>query len=76
MVCHCADDQELRRISIGKAWIGYDAFVVVCSWVSADIQISMCEIDKQVVDVAKEYLGNITATSYDDPRLDLVRYLR
>ena len=34
--------------------------------------IVMCEIDKQVVDVAKKYLANCTAVAFDDPRVELV----
>mgnify|MGYP003690599159 CR=1 FL=1 len=34
--------------------------------------IHMCEIDKMVIDVSKEFMGNTLATSYDDPRLTLV----
>jgi len=33
--------------------------------------ITMCEIDKMVVDVAKEYFRESTATAFDDPRLNL-----
>merc|ERR1712117_466621 len=33
--------------------------------------IVMCEIDKMVVDVAKEYFTNTTATAFSDPRLTL-----
>ena len=32
----------------------------------------MCEIDEQVVAVAKEHFSDSTATSFDDPRLTLV----
>lgn len=35
-------------------------------------RVTMCEIDKVVVDVAKKYLGNSTATAFDDPRVTLV----
>lgn len=34
--------------------------------------IHMCEIDKMVIDVSKEFMGDTLATSYDDPRLTLV----
>ena len=34
--------------------------------------IDMCEIDEQVVAVAKEHFSDSTATSFDDPRLTLV----
>ncbi|KAM7453514.1 hypothetical protein BLSTO_05738, partial [Blastocystis sp. subtype 1] len=34
--------------------------------------IVMCEIDKQVVDVAKKYLANCTAVAFDDPRVELL----
>ena len=34
--------------------------------------IVMCEIDRQVVDVAKEYLPNCTAVAFEDPRVELV----
>ena len=33
--------------------------------------ITMCEIDKMVVDVAKKFFGGSTATAFDDPRLNL-----
>lgn len=32
----------------------------------------MCEIDKKVVDVSKEYFGTTMATAFDDPRVTLV----
>jgi spermidine synthase len=35
--------------------------------------IHMCEIDKMVIDVSKQFMGDTLATSYDDPRLTLVR---
>ena len=35
-------------------------------------QVTQVEIDKAVVDMAKEYLPNHSAGSYDDPRLNLV----
>jgi len=35
-------------------------------------KIVMCEIDPLVCDVAKKYLGNSTATSFNDPRVTLV----
>ena len=35
--------------------------------------IVMCEIDEQVVNVSKRFLGNSTATKFDDPRVQLVR---
>jgi len=35
-------------------------------------RVTMCEIDPMVVDVAKKYLSNSTATSFHDPRLTLV----
>ena len=35
--------------------------------------ITMCEIDAVVCDVAKKFLHNSTATSFNDPRLTLVR---
>lgn len=35
-------------------------------------QIDMCEIDAQVVEVAKEYFGGCTAVAYDDARLNLL----
>ena len=39
--------------------------------------IHMCEIDKMVIDVSKQFMGDTLATSYDDPRLTLVRtYMR
>lgn len=34
--------------------------------------VTMCEIDPMVVDVAKKYLSNSTATAFNDPRLTLV----
>lgn len=34
--------------------------------------IHMCEIDKMVIDVSKQFMGDTLATSYDDPRLTLV----
>ena len=34
--------------------------------------IVMCEIDKQVVDVAKKYLANCTAVAFVDPRVELI----
>jgi len=35
-------------------------------------RITMCEIDKQVCDVAKKYFANSTATGFNDPRVTLV----
>lgn len=35
-------------------------------------QVTMCEIDKMVVEVSRKYFGSSTATSYDDPRVTLV----
>jgi spermidine synthase len=35
-------------------------------------QITMCEIDKAVVDVSKQFLSDLTATSFDDPRVELL----
>jgi spermidine synthase len=34
--------------------------------------VHMCEIDKMVIDVSKQFMGDTLATSYDDPRLTLV----
>ena len=34
--------------------------------------IVMCEIDRQVVEVAKKYLANYTAVAFEDPRVELV----
>lgn len=34
--------------------------------------IVMCEIDRQVVDIAKKYLANCTAVAFEDPRVELV----
>lgn len=34
--------------------------------------VTMCEIDRMVVDVAKKYFSDVTATSFDDPRVQLV----
>jgi spermidine synthase len=34
--------------------------------------VTMCEIDKKVVDVAKKFLGKSTATAFNDPRVTLV----
>lgn len=34
--------------------------------------IVMCEIDRQVVEVAKKYLANCTAVAFEDPRVELV----
>ena len=34
--------------------------------------VTMCEIDPVVVQVAKEFFANSTATAFDDPRLNLV----
>ncbi|EWM29611.1 spermidine synthase [Nannochloropsis gaditana] len=34
--------------------------------------IHMCEIDKMVIDVSKEFMSDTLATSYEDPRLTLV----
>ena len=35
-------------------------------------KITMCEIDPVVCEVSKKYLGKTLATSFDDPRLNLV----
>ena len=35
-------------------------------------RVTMCEIDELVCNVAKKYLGNSTATAFDDPRVTLV----
>ncbi len=35
--------------------------------------VHMCEIDKMVIDVSKEFMGTTLATAYTDPRLTLVR---
>lgn len=35
-------------------------------------KIDMCEIDSQVVDVARKFFANSTASSFDDPRLTLI----
>ena len=35
-------------------------------------RVTMCEIDKKVVAVAKEFLSNSTATAFSDPRVTLV----
>ena len=35
--------------------------------------IHMCEIDKMVIDMSKQFMGDTLATSYNDPRLTLVR---
>lgn len=34
--------------------------------------ITMCEIDKEVVEVSKRFLSHVTATSFDDERLELL----
>mmetsp|Transcript_12104 Transcript_12104/g.31663 ORF Transcript_12104/g.31663 Transcript_12104/m.31663 type:complete len:265 (-) Transcript_12104:295-1089(-) len=34
--------------------------------------VTMCEIDRMVVDVSKRFFGDVTATAFDDPRLELV----
>ena len=36
------------------------------------LQIVMCEIDQRVVEVSKQFLGNITATAFNDPRVELL----
>mmetsp|Transcript_33113 Transcript_33113/g.43599 ORF Transcript_33113/g.43599 Transcript_33113/m.43599 type:complete len:320 (-) Transcript_33113:430-1389(-) len=36
-------------------------------------KIDMCEIDNLVIDCAKKYFGESTATAYSDPRLNLVQ---
>ena len=39
----------------------------------ADIEhITQCDIDGRVIEVAKQYFGTTMATSFDDPRLNLV----
>lgn len=35
-------------------------------------EVVMCEIDKEVVEIAKEYFSQSTATAFDDPRLTLL----
>lgn len=32
----------------------------------------MCEIDEDVINVSKKFFGHVTATSFDDPRVNLV----
>lgn len=39
---------------------------------STVVKIDMCEIDAEVVRVAKEFFGNSTATGFSDPRLTLI----
>lgn len=37
-------------------------------------RIVMCEIDEDVVNVAKKYFSTSTAVAFDDPRAELVRF--
>lgn len=72
---------DLRRMCVSYIYHYYQVLIVgggdggVLREVAKHPEVEhivMCEIDKQVVDVAKKYLANCTAVAFDDPRVELV----